>query len=257
MRPNSKTLAMREISRDPALASLFGVLADQPTSAVHGDASFGNDFGGGNNGFGAEYYGYGGDFGADPTVAPVSPQAMALPVNHPAHPLHPSQAANTMAILHQHSQGVARTSQREMLLDPNKGSSTKVERYSFSVAASNDTSGNALTIGGLAGGAQPFSASTQPSVTIRPQRFVTNSPFQGVFLLSGLQVANVNAFVGDIEDAFNFGSAAVGVHLDLPTMSPANKVTMSGSLQPFTPPGFSAQPYTLTMSFSGPATIAG
>lgn len=254
MRPSARQLAMR----DPALASLFGILEDtrpQTSAPAARDASFGNDFG--RDGFGNEYYGYGGDFGAEAPALPAA--AMTVPVSHPAHPLHPSQHANTMAVLHEHHQGKARTAHREMLLDPNKGSSTKVERYSFSISTGTDTGGNALTFGGFTPGtSQTFSASNQPSVTIRPQRFVSNAPAAGVFLYSTLQVANVNALVGDVEDGYNFASTAVGVHLDLPTMSPANKVTVGGSMQTYTPPGVSSgQTYTLVSSFSGPATIAG
>lgn len=255
MRPTSRQLAMR----DPALMALFGLAQSEAAPASMGsDSDFGNDFGsefgGGRNGFGNEYYGYGGDFGADPSPAPMMPAALAVPVTHPAHPLHPANHANTMAVLHKHAQATARTEHREMLLDPNKGSSTKVERYSFSIAVSNDITGTALSIGSPA----TFSASNQPSVTIRPQRFVTNSPAAGVFLLNNLQVANVNAFVGDVEDAYNFASTAVGVHLDLPTMSPANKVTIGGQITAYVPPGVSGgSTYTLVSSFSGPATLAG
>lgn len=237
----SKQIALR----DPALASLFGVGTDDR------EADFGNDFG---REFGYDqYYGYAGSFGADaPAAAPTA--ALALPPSHPAHPLHPANHANTMAVLARHHEMQKATASREHLLDPNKGSTTKVERYSFSIAIMNDITNAPLAIGTPA----TFNGSNQPSVTIRPQRFVTNSPAAGVFLLNQLQVANVNAFVGDIEDAYNFGSTAVGVHLDLPTMSPANKVTIGGQITAYVPPGVtSGSNYTLVSSFSGPATLAG
>ena len=230
----------RIAQRDAAMSALFGLSTDE--------SDFGSEFGG--RSFGEEYYGYGGDFGAD---APVVNPAAISPAS-PAHPLHPANHAATMAVLQKHHQMQSATASREHLLDPNKGSTTKVERYSFSIAISSGISGTALTIGTP----DTFTGSNQPSVTIRPQRFVTNSPAPGVFLINQLQVANVNAFVGDTEDAYNFASTAVGVHLDLPTMSPANKVTVAGQITAYVPPGFAgATGYTLVNSFSGPATLAG
>ena len=232
---HSKKIAQR----DAAMSALFGLSTDE--------SDFGAEFGG--RSFGEEYYGYGGDFGAD--AAASSPAAIS-PAS-PAHPLHPANHAATMAVLQKHHQMASATAAREHLLDPNKGSTTKVERYSFSIAISQGLSGP-LSIGSP----DTFSGSNQPSVTIRPQRFVTNSPAAGVFLLNTLQIANVNAFVGDIEDAYNFGATAVGVHLDLPTMSPANKVSVGGQITAYVPTGVTGgSNYTLVNSFSGPATLAG
>ena len=71
-------------------------------------------------------------------------------------------------------------------------------------------------------------------------------------------VANVNAFVGDLEDAFTYSALAQGVALDLPTLEPANRLTVSGNYTGFIPPGFATGfSYTFVATVQGPSTIAG
>jgi hypothetical protein len=110
-----------------------------------------------------------------------------------------------------------RTEERESLLEPNKGSKTKIERYDFSLNAN-------LVLG------KPSSLdmSLQPSVTIRPQRLITNAPCPGFVSFLIIQVANMNVTVGSNTDAYSYSASAVGSSLDCPTISPANRVTIAG-----------------------------
>jgi hypothetical protein len=209
MRPNSSQLAMR----DPALAALLGVHS-QP------GADFGAEFG--------DEYGldsWGAEFGDDPKA-----------------PITPSQASAAVAMVRQQQ---ASTRNRNALLEPNKGSSVKVERYTFSVNQ-NLVLGTPLT----------FTASNQPDTTIRPQRVTMNAPSSGFLTVSEIKVANVSVTVGGALDAFQFSPLAVGQHLDMPTLSPSNRASVAGSYSGFTPPGFvAASNYLFAMSLTGPATV--
>jgi hypothetical protein len=223
MRPTSRQLAMR----DPALAAVMGALALGPGGQPQPAADFGDD---------ADFgYGFGYDWGAD--AAPAAP-----PVHHGHH--HPEM----MRAWHHHRHLMGATQARAALLDPNEHSLLKIERYSFSL-----TNNFAL-----ATPATLTDMTLQPNTRIRPQRVVMNAPAPNFVLLSGLQVANVNVFVGDTEDAFTYSALAQGVALDLPTLDPANRLTVSGSYTGFVPPGFAnGFPFTFITTVQGPSTIAG
>jgi hypothetical protein len=133
MNPNSYELAMR----DQALAALMGALPD-------GGNNFGADpLDSGNIDVGAHHYhhhgyqgGFGYEFGAQPLM--LNPNAMHLlsPGVPAAVPSAGSPAAVNPAIIQAwHNQQLqdAHTSNREILLNPNRHSRTKVERYSFSL----------------------------------------------------------------------------------------------------------------------------
>lgn len=240
MRPTAKDLAMR----DPALAALTGAIvgADFGCEAdgTLGDAEFGfgidpnltpfmpgaefgddNGDGEGDWEFGS-YYGYG---------APPPPPAM-----HPA---------AVHAIVQRHVATQRQVARRAALLEPNKGSSVKVERYTFPL---NQT----LTLGT----AVALSLSQQPDVTIRPQRVVMNAPTAGFCTIATMKVANVSVIVGATSDAFEFSPIAVGSILDMPTLSPANRATVTGNYTGFVPPGFvGASSFLFVVSFQGPASI--
>jgi hypothetical protein len=236
MRPSASALAMR----DPALAAVMGAAPFQRGS------NFGRDYGR----FAAPAprsmprpsrhmppaafgYGFGYDYGAE--GAPVAP-----PQHH-----HPEMVKAWRH--HHHLMG--HTAARAALLDPNENSLLKIERYSFSLT-------NVFTLGGA--GVPLVDMTLQPNTKIRPQRVVFNAPSPNFVLLSGLQVANVNAFVGDTEDAFTYSALAQGVALDLPTLEPANRLTVSGNYTGFVPPGFAIGfSFTFVATVQGPSTIAG
>jgi hypothetical protein len=241
MRPSAPSLAMR----DPALAAVMGALPGtdfgrDPRSYGRGPmprsyprpvamprrARPAADFG----------YGFGYDYGAE-GGAPV-----AAPVARGHHP-------EMVRAWHHHHQLMGHTAARAALLDPNENSLLKIERYSFSLT-------NSFTLGGT--GTPLVDMTLQPNTKIRPQRVVMNAPSPNFVLLSGLQVANVNAFVGDLEDAFTYSALAQGVALDLPTLEPANRLTVSGNYTGFIPPGYATGfAFTFIATVQGPSTIAG
>jgi hypothetical protein len=231
--------------RDPALAALLGALPGSDFGAEFGGEYDMNgmpgvtpDVGHGVMGaeFGAEfgYYGYGAD-----AVVPAHPMA---PMAHRGHAaIHPEHAALLRAHHHRQHQ----TEVRERLLEPNKGSTTKVERYDFSL---NQT----LTIGTPV----VVDMSLQPSVTLRPQRLIVNAPAPGFVSFLTIQVANVAVTVGNATDAYAYSAVAVGSHLDCPTLSPANRATLAGTYSGYSPVGYApASLFLLCATFQGPATI--
>jgi hypothetical protein len=254
MKPNSRQLALR----DPALAAAMGILGTGQSNYGHEPArsqapSFGNEFAGDST-YAEGYYGYHGDsvgfgyqgsawgFGADAALA--KPAGAAVPQ---AHPLHPAQAQRTMAIVAKHNAESARTAHRESLLHPNKGSRVDIERYDFSINQSPSL---------VLGTASTIAMSTQPAVTVRPQRCTFNAPSVGFAQISAILSANVNGLVGQSLDAGNYGPTSFGVHLDLPTLSPANKLQINGTYSGLVPTGFPiAFAFPFTASFQCPATV--
>lgn len=272
---NSQELLMRE----PALAMLMGAL---PQGNHFG---FGNDYGYGfglqsasdpslnmgmpGMGYGFGYnpmaaYGYG--FGAPPVPpamlaahpamqhpamaahpAMMHP-AMAQPPIHPSHPAHPQHAAH--AAHHWELANPSSTTSRSLLLDPNRDSTIKVERYSFSFSpTANLVLGNASNIPTF---------TQQPSTSIKGQRVVMNAPVAGFVLVSSLQIANVNVMIGGTEDAFTYSAGAQGVMLDLPRLDPQNRATSAGAYTGVLPPGYTqGNSFQFIITLQGPSTLAG
>ena len=249
MGKSAQELAMR----DPAAAALYGLMGSdfgsdagadaEPTLYVGGEADFGIEFGGDDEydqGFTDIGVEFGGDvtFGADP-AAPAAGGAAAAAAHHGATP-------QGRAIIHAHLQKQAHRNSRAMLLEPNKHSDLKVERYTFSVSATITALG---TAGALAG-------SNSPDVNFRPQRATTNVVSPGMVTLSDVRVANVSFTVGGLIDAWQWNANAVGQHLDVPTLTPANKATFSGSYTGLVPSPLSGTgAYPFILSFTGPASI--
>ena len=222
--------------RDPALAALLGALPGSDFGAEFGHTpdpqyEMGAEFG---------YYGYGAD-APPPPHAMVAPPPPHMAHGHNGYGIHPEHAALLRA--HHHRQH--RTLGRELLLEPNKGSTTKVERYDFSL---NQT----VQIGTTS----VIDMTLQPSVTLRPQRLICNAPAPGFVVFTTIQVANVAVTVGVATDAFSYGALAVGSHLDCPTLSPANRATLAGQYTGFTPSGYAPNlQFLFVATFQGPATI--
>jgi hypothetical protein len=232
---NHGSLAMR----DPALAALLGALPGNDFGAEFGHAQgvdpqyeMGAEFG---------YYGYGADAAPVHALAPPPPPPAMMPHPGYGHHIHPEHAA----LLRAHHRRMHRTEGREMLLEPNKGSTTKVERYDFSL-------NQALQIGTTS----VIDMTLQPSVTLRPQRLICNAPAPGFVVFTTIQVANVAVTVGVATDAFSYSALAVGSHLDCPTLSPANRATLAGQYTGFTPSGYAPNlAFLFIATFQGPATI--
>lgn len=244
LRPNGSQLAMR----DPALAAIMGAIpspgadygfersrpqARRVPASQRRVPRVGADFGNLSPFDVSRNMGFGFGFGQDPAAG----TGTATP--------HPAEVA---AAWQAHTKAKAHTDSRESLLDPNKFSTTKVERYSFSLS-------QALVLNTPLAS---FTATLQPNTTIRPQRVVMNAPTPNFVLLTTLQMANVNVFIGSTEDAVTYSGLAQGVMLDLPTLLPSNRATAIGSYTGFVPPGFAnGFGYTFIITFQGPSTIAG
>jgi len=225
--PTSLQLALR----DPAAAAAFGIM---PGASVGSD--FGNDWAGD--------VGFGDDMGFGFGAAAPSPH----PAAHAASVPRPTEA-QAMALWHKHHMQAAHTAHREMLIDPNKHSTVKIEKYVFPL-------NQVLTFGT----AVAISMSAQPDTKIRPQRVTSNAPVPMMILLTEIKVANVSVTVGagSGEDAYAFNANGQGQELSLPTLEPSNKATVLGTYGGLTPPGFLlGGTATFVVSFKGPSTMAG
>jgi hypothetical protein len=258
MRPTSKDLIQRaQRGDDNALAAALGIL---PQGGPGG--TYGADFGG----YGP--YGFGFGFGADPTTAtptaaPLAAVASPVPAlaANPHHPAHMAQAhahmqhaaarnydPHTQGILANHYHQQAKTQERLSLITPNSGSGVDIQRYDFSI---NATPG--ITIAPAAATVQGMSL--QPSTTIRPQRCTFNAPTFAFVMVSNILVGNVNGMVGGATDAFNYGPASMGIHLDLPSINPSNRIQVQCTYTGLVPPVYGLGfVYPFTASFQCPAT---
>lgn len=227
MRPNSRQLALR----DTALAAQLGILA-------HNGSNFGSEFSGEfASDFGDDEFGEEADFaGDDDGYMGADPAPIAKPTAQ-------------QALAAYRNQAMAKRTQagRMRLLQPNKGSPVKVERYTFTI----DTP---LTIGG---GAVAINMNGQPDTQIRPQVLSINAPSVMFAILTEIKVANVSVSVGPGgEDAFNYSPLAPMRNLDMPTLTPANRATIRGTYTNYVPPGFAVgMGVTFSASFKGPASI--
>ena len=249
--------------RDPARAAALGLLPQG--GASFGNEGFGADYGidlGGD--FGGEFggdMGFGGDFGDDmhgDIGAELGADFGARRRRHPrmqhgapggAAAVSPEQLAKLVHFYKSHRARQHHAQRRMMLLDPNAGSSTKIERYTFSVVQSSP-----FTFGTPAS----IYLSGQPATSIRPQRLFVNVPCPFFASYSNIKVANVSVNVGNIGDAWEFAGVAVGLRLDMPTLTPANALTFEGNYTGLAPvPYTSGDDFDLVATVHGPATIAG
>jgi len=232
MGKHSDEIAMR----DPAMAALMGVIDDDFGTEEGLDSYEPDQFAGEDNfaGFGddEDEMGLESIFGAD---APLPPAALAG-----AHPA-------VRKIVAHHMRKHAHRDRRLMLLEPNKYSELKVERYTFSVSVVISTLGTTQALGPV---------SNSPDVNFRPQRVTSNAVSPGFVFISDGRVANVSFTVGGLIDAWQWNANAVGQSLDVPTLTPANKATFSGNYNGLVPTPLSGTgSYTFILSFSGPASI--
>jgi len=270
MRPNALALAMR----DPAAAIMAGAISgadfgcDDPFgSELHPNRtgqnrydSRGEQWAPGNDvsDFGADF-GYalepfGADFGADFGYSDFSPVGSDMASSDYGADFGDDDfgaAANPtpQQLMQMHKRVVAsnrHTARRASLLEPNKGSRIKVERYSFGL--SQDI---------VVGTPVAIAMNGNPSVDMRPQRVTSNAPGPNFVFLSLIQVANVVVTVGQgFEDANDYAAHAVGTMLDLPTLSPQNRATIAGTYDGFIPPAYiEGAASRFCMSFKGWAEI--
>lgn len=248
MGKNANELAMR----DPALAALMGVVGSDfgvEPELIEGGSEFGIDFGDDGDGYNDAYdMGFAGAFGieGDDPEGRIDVGGMVTFGAAPPPPAVAGLHPQVRQIVQQHVQKQAHRNARALLLEPNKYSDLKVERYTFAVNATITALG---TTGALSG-------SNSPDVNFRPQRVIANVVSPGMVTITEARVANVAFTVGGSIDAWQWNANAVGVHVDVPTLTPANKATFSGSYTGLVPSPLSGTgSYPFALSFTGPASI--
>jgi hypothetical protein len=214
-----------------ALAAFMGVVGGQSDFGGDFGGDFGDDFDGD---FGADFGDFGtfGDdygFGADaPAAAPI-------------------QVAKAVSFYKKAAAAHAHGMTRKRLLNPNEGSSVKIERYAFNLSTT-------LTLGVVF----TLNITGQPDYEIRPQRVIMNAPAPGFVVINEIKMANVSVTSGGSEDAFGYSAQAQGSELDMPTLTPANRATVLGGYTGFVPPGYvGGNAFLFSASFRGPANLAG
>lgn len=237
----------RLIERDPAQAILVGALPSdfgfEPHSSFSHEDDWGYDEWSGDYDYSGDFGddGYGYDFGA----APRRPMRRPPPGHGPRRPPRRMPPHHPQAH-HGHHGPQGRTA----ILQPNEGSEIDVERYTFQLS-------QAIVIGQVL---TAFTTMTdRPATRFRPQRVTSNAPTPFFVFLTEIAVANVRVTVGSgVMDAYNLNPNAVGQALDLPTLSPANPLSVQGNYTGFVPPGVSEDLATFfTISATGPSTMAG
>jgi hypothetical protein len=219
------------VRRDPGLAVLMGAISGSsfggvPQAPARG-AQFGDDMGWG---FGASHAHHAPHHAAAHLAHAGAHHAAAVPQGHPAH---------------SHS-----TENRTLLLDPNRNSTVKIERYSFSFSPV------AALVLGTASNSGTYTQ--QPSASIKGERIVMNAPQENFVFVQSLQIANVNVIIGGQEDANTYSGRSQGVYLSLPRLDPQNRATAASNYTGSLPPGFTAAAsYIFCVTLQGPATLAG
>lgn len=265
--PSGRDLAMR----DPARAAAFGITSPN----FGGESSFGSDFG---SRFAGDYFQP--SFGREMTVAEEEARGRSygslehgierwgrrerteadhrgreLGIDH-------RRLAEEAHTIHEEREAVRRwqdcarreSARREMggarrqLLYPNEGSELKIERYGFPISQNIAALGTPQVFVNFFG---------QPDTHIRPERVFMNAPGYNFVLISDIKVANVSGLVGGATDAAFYSGTAVNSHLSLPTLTPANKLTIQGSYTGLVPPGYPIMPFLFVVEVHGPATVAG
>jgi hypothetical protein len=241
---NHRQLAMR----DPAMAILL--LGASAPAGISGaefgwepesfSAEFGTEFAAEfandpNEMFAAGDFGFGDDYGAE-----FGAPAKALAPPRPT-------AQQALAAYQKLARAQAQTANRARLIEPNKNSSAKIERYSFTISEEIEL-GNDSTFTDL---------SDQPDTTIRPQVVTMNAPTPMFAFVNNIKMANVSITVGSgEEDAYNYNANGWGKSLDMPTLSPSNRATVNGRYTGYLPPGFVGGTLVpFSVNFKGPATI--
>jgi hypothetical protein len=242
--PNEQYEVWANPNQDPF--SEFGdegfSLSGQASGSIDPSGWNGSASGGASSGYSAPAGPSGPGFGAMAQHALAVVRA-GLPAAHPA-VIHAAIASHPAVQYANRMRGHTRN--REMLLEPNRDSTTKVERFVFAIS----------DVVAALGTGQAISLRDTPDTNIRPQRVTMNAVSPGMFLISQIRVGNVDASVGGDVDAWDFNANGQGQSLDMPTLKTSTKVTVSGTYTGLVPsPLTGTGPYTFTVSFKGPATL--
>ncbi len=233
---NSKQLALR----DPARAALLGVIIGTDFGAPPQAFTPGDD----DDDYGS--YGFGDDAGDEYGFGAAAKHHRAAAQGVSAKP-HPAAVAK---VWHEHHARKAHASSRLMRLDPNLGSDIKIEKYVMTMS-------QAFVLG--TGGAFDTNLAQSPSTDFRPKILTFNVPTPGLAYMTSIAAANVLGSIGTgSEDCYSYNANAWGRDLDLPTLTPSNKLIIGGSFGTFVPPGYvNGASFTLSVSVKGPANLAG
>lgn len=159
------------------------------------------------------------------------------------------QLANTPNNMQRALAEKAATRQREMILNPNKGSLAKIQRYVLGLFST-------ITLATPA----PLTQMTgKPRTKFRPQRITTNALFPGFASFSSMQVSNVGILVGGTIDAYDFTPGGGSQCMDVPTLGSQDEISIDGDysgLVNAVAPHVTGS-FDLVASFKGPSSIAG
>lgn len=135
---------------------------------------------------------------------------------------------------------------RELKINPNKYSRIKVEEFTLQMSCE-------ITLGDKS----QILLVGMPDTIIRPQIGTTNVLWPQFILLTEIKAANVSTFVGTgKEDAYNYSAINALRKVDLPTLTPANRISVRGEYTGMIPEGYhQGDKFTFTMSFTGPAKL--
>lgn len=143
------------------------------------------------------------------------------------------------------------THERVALLDPNRNSDIKIERYVFSLNPVQFSQGEGLKWGVLNG----WTAFKSPQVPFRAERLVLNVPIRGLVYLNTIQAANINAQIGGIADAYSFNANSQNA-ISLPVLLPQNTMQVAGTWTNVVPSPYRENiEFVLCIDFFGWATI--
>lgn len=139
---------------------------------------------------------------------------------------------------------------RKMLIDPNRESTVKIQRYSFSLNAPITAVGTAQA--GL-------TAQGAPSTHFHPEDVATNIAQPGFVTITEGKVANVSWTVGGSTDAYVFNPISTSSRMSLPPLTPANQATVLANYTGMPIIGLTTYTgsFPFSVTFSGHATVAG
>jgi len=254
---HSRELALR----DPAASALFGQTADFGSDADYGDdieeLDADDEFGDDDDEFGDDdEYEEEADMGAVKAVkryaikraaprATVRRAPARTVIRRVAKPqVSAALAARNARIMQANRARMARV----MRLDPNHGSSLKIERFRLQMSQ-----GIAIAT------AEVISVTANSAVTFKPEKLVCNAPCPGFITLANIQASNINSLVGSgVVDAYDFNANALNLDMELPKLSPAHRVSITGNYTGITPVGYiAAAAFTSTFTFIGHAKMVG
>jgi hypothetical protein len=147
--------------------------------------------------------------------------------------------------------GAVQSKLRELQLEPNTDTDTKIEWYPFQFSKE-------ITLGTP----ETFTIVDTPSSYIRARKLKSNAPTENFMMLRQASVGNINALLGgnmkgaeeSEMDAFHKDSS--GHDVDLPTLAPGIPATIRARYTGIVPSGHATgEKFTATFVLHGPASM--